>query len=217
MTTNLSTDKSGLLHETLKHAMSYPQFVELVEKHFHQGFVTGPNQTAALLEATKLNLHRMRRIERTGRLPHEVNRIIIEVNEPLTWFVITEGWCGDSAQLLPYLALMAEANPLIELKIVLRDENDELMSQYLTEGTRSIPIFICLDEKGRELFHWGPRPLYAQQLHHSLRTSTEPVYQSTEIKKLIHTWYAEDKGVTFMNEWCRLLSNTLAIDRAPHP
>ena len=48
--------------------------------------------------------------------------------------------------------------PGLELRIVLRDEHPEVMDRYLTNGSRSIPIVIALDEEFRELGHWGPRP-----------------------------------------------------------
>ena len=39
-----------------------------------------------------------------------------------------------------------ESGENIELKIVLRDENEELMNEFLTNGSRSIPKLIVLDE-----------------------------------------------------------------------
>jgi hypothetical protein len=59
---------------------------------------------------------------------------------------------------------MAKQNPLIDLKIILRDDNLDIMDQYLTNGGRSIPKLICLDHLKQERFVWGPRPASIQQV-----------------------------------------------------
>ena len=65
---------------------------------------------------------------------------------------------------------MAEVSQ-IELRFLNRDENLELMDQYLTNQTsRSIPIFIFIDEAGEEKRVWGPRAEEVQQLVMSLRS-----------------------------------------------
>jgi hypothetical protein len=39
------------------------------------------------------------------------------------WMVISEGWCGDGAQLIPVFdKMVAESDGKIDMKIVLRDE-----------------------------------------------------------------------------------------------
>ena len=71
-------------------------------------------------ETKRLNLQRSARIMKTYRVSDNLKEEIKKINEPQTWMVITENWCGDSAQNLPYLALMAEENPAINFKIILR-------------------------------------------------------------------------------------------------
>ncbi|MHC8520324.1 thioredoxin family protein [Rossellomorea sp. H39__3] len=73
---------------------------------------------------------------------------------------ITEDWCGDAMVNIPILLKLAEAAG-IEVKMILRDENLELMDQYLTNGTsRSIPIFIFIDGEGKERMVWDRGPLW---------------------------------------------------------
>ena len=48
------------------------------------------------------------------------------------------------------------SGPGLELRVILRDANPEVMDQYLTNGSRSIPIVIALDENFQEMGHWGP-------------------------------------------------------------
>lgn len=83
--------------------------------------------------------------------------------------VLTADWCGDAALNVPIIQRMAEVSQ-IELRFLNRDENLELMDQYLTNQTsRSIPIFIFIDEAGEEKRVWGPRAEEVQQLVLSLR------------------------------------------------
>lgn len=71
--------------------------------------------------------------------------------------VLTEDWCGDALLNNPVLLRIAEAADM-DVRMVLRDQNLELMDQYLTNGTsRAIPIFIFIDQEGTEIGVWGPR------------------------------------------------------------
>ena len=63
--------------------------------------------------------------------------------------VIAEDWCGDASNTVPIIAKLAARLPGLELRVILRDENPEVMDQYLTNGARSIPIVIALDEDSR--------------------------------------------------------------------
>jgi hypothetical protein len=52
-----------------------------------------------------------------------------------------------------------ESDGKVDLKIVLRDENEELMKLFLTNKTKAIPKLILIDRKtGGALAYWGPRP-----------------------------------------------------------
>ncbi|MGE7877656.1 thioredoxin family protein [Peribacillus muralis] len=84
--------------------------------------------------------------------------------------VITEDWCGDAMMNIPILLNIAEAAN-IETRMILRDENLDLMDQYLTNGTaRSIPIFIFIDKHGEERAVWGPRAPKVQDYVMELRS-----------------------------------------------
>lgn len=84
--------------------------------------------------------------------------------------VITEDWCGDAMVNTPVLLHLAEKSD-IEVRMILRDSNLELMDQYLTNGkSRSIPIIIFIDEYGEEVTHWGPRSEENQKKADALMT-----------------------------------------------
>ena len=119
--------------------------------------------------------------------------------------VITEDWCGDSAQNLPYIAALAKMNSNISLRILLRDENPDIIDQYLTKGiSRSIPILVAFDEAGEELFRWGPRPKEAQELVEELKANG---YIKKDYIEKLHYWYAKNRGNNIEAELTKLLTD----------
>ncbi|MFC7441624.1 thioredoxin family protein [Laceyella putida] len=89
--------------------------------------------------------------------------------EPWRVIVLTADWCGDALLCVPIVKRIAESAGM-EMRFLIRDENLELMDQYLTNGTsRSIPIFIFIDEAGVERAVWGPRSPEVQALVDEMR------------------------------------------------
>lgn len=149
-----------------------------------------------------LNLQRGNRISRTYNICNELKHLLPEISEPQLWMVITESWCGDSAQNLPYIAAMASQNPLIHLKILSRDSNPDIMDEFMTNGTRSIPILAAFNTAGDELFRWGPRPKAAVDLINQWKS--EGLEKSEWVEKL-HLWYARNKGAEIEKEFIDLI------------
>ena len=110
--------------------------------------------------------------------------------------VIAEDWCGDASNTVPIIAKLVDQAPGLELRVILRDENPELMDQYLTNGTRSIPIVIALDDEFQELGHWGPRPAQLQAWAMANRLTTPKAELYPQVRK----WYARDRGETTLRE-----------------
>jgi len=164
--------------------------------------------TDALVEFTKLNLARTQRIHKTIAINPELKVLVEGLQHHYIWVVITEAWCGDSAQNLPVIAELAKLNPeKIKLHILLRDENLELMDQYLTNGARAIPkLFAVNDTLSKEAFIWGPRPANAQELLIAWKKNPEGKSWE-EFEKELHGWYAKDKGQSLQQEFFQLLSS----------
>lgn len=99
----------------------------------------------------------------------ELRSVIRVIEDSQLWMVLTEPWCGDSAFLLPVIAEAASLSEEVTLQILPRDENLDIMDQYLTGGSRSIPKLVTFSEAGKELFTWGPRPDEAAQKYQSLK------------------------------------------------
>ncbi|WP_414045764.1 thioredoxin family protein [Macrococcus equi] len=103
----------------------------------------------------KVNKAEMHKIYETFELPEDTRLDTVKAKN-LKAIVITEDWCGDAMMNLPVLMKIAEATAM-PISIALRDDNPELMDQYLTNGARSIPVFIFLDDNDTEYTRWGPR------------------------------------------------------------
>jgi len=155
-------------------------------------------------EYRKINLQRSSRLEKTFTLSRELINEINKIKAPQSWMIITETWCGDSAQSIPILAKAASLNDKINLRIVLRDENLNIMDSYLTNGSRSIPKLVAFDENDNELFQWGPRPQQAQNLMLKMKNDGVP---KDEMNKELHLWYAKDRGKEIEKELIELLKN----------
>lgn len=186
-------------------AYTYEKYKELVGELIAKNATSGPNQTEALIGFTSLNQRRMARIDKTIKLNSNLMAKINQLDQPQQWWVITEVWCGDSAQILPILAAITNASEnKISLNIVLRDDNPELIDRYLTNGGRAIPKMIVFEGE-QELFCYGPRPIPAANLAKDWKTSPNGRTHD-DFEKELHTWYAKDKSQTVQLELLKLLA-----------
>lgn len=187
---------------------SYERYLKHFEHWVENKETSSQNSTNALIKFTKLNLARTQRIHKTIAINAESKRLVAGLQHHYTWVVITEAWCGDSAQNLPVIAELAKLNPeKIKLHIVLRDQHLQLMDQYLTNGARAIPKLIAVDDTlGTEAFVWGPRPGSAQELLTAWKQ--HPGGRLWEdFEKELHSWYAKDKGQSIQQEFIHLLAS----------
>ena len=170
------------------------------------------NADLKIREYIKLNQHRMSRVEKTYKVSTEVADQIKGLKNKTHWLVLTEHWCGDASQTLPVFNRIAEMSEgKIALKLVYRDQTPELMNMYLTNGSRSIPKLVQLDEHFNVTGIWGPRPTYAQKLVMNLKSS--PDTAATYAREL-HLWYAKDKQMSLEGEIQQLLvrANLFCVD-----
>ena len=182
----------------IRKSTSFEQYYQLSERLAKEGKTTGENQSEELINYSKLNFARMKRILKTTPISAAVKETVDCLTDKLTWIVLTESWCGDAAQNIPVFVKIAEANPNITLRILQRDENLELMDQYLTNGGKSIPKLICVDENLNELGTWGPRPKFLQDWLRDNKSN--PKMSMDELKKEFQSWYTKDKGQTLQKE-----------------
>lgn len=196
-----------LISENYKNTYSYKTYRELIDQLHTEGKVTGPIQDEHLLEYSKLNVHRMDRWDKHTKLDEKTIEFMKGINEPIDVLVISEGWCGDAAQIVPVVVKMLEHNTVFKIHILLRDENLEIMDMFLTNGrSRSIPIFVFISKEGNVLGKYGPRPKKSQELIDHLK---EEGADSDKMKEKLHLWYARDKHVEIEREFTQALQIAL--------
>ena len=188
-------------------AYSYADYMHLMEKVVLENRTTGPKQSEELSFYTKLNLSRMQRLNKKVTITEELKNAINKIEVPQTWYILTEAWCGDAAQNIPVIAAAVLPNSLITVKLLLRDENLKIMDNFLTDGGRSIPKVIVVDEDFNELFTWGPRPEGAQKL--MLEYKANPVKSYKEFAEDVQRWYISDKAESVQKELTLILEGVL--------
>jgi hypothetical protein len=198
---------ASILSNTLDQALSYEAYLSLSEELFAQGKTTGPNQSDMLTHYTGLNLKRMHRLDKTIKLGEDAKTALAGIQEPQTWVLITEAWCGDASQIVPIIHHIAAASEQVSLQILLRDEHLEIMDAYLTNGARAIPKLVILRTADlQELGTWGPRPAQAQARVEAYKALVEkPPHE--ELTKELHIWYTRDKSLSIQAEIAELLTN----------
>ena len=184
-------------------AMDFSAYMQLSEQLVAEGRTSGPNHTEAYVYYTKLNLQRMKRLNKTVEVPAQLTELMKQKANNWRWITITEPWCGDAAQCVPVIEKLALATRGIQTHYILRDEHPAIMDAYLTNGGRSIPKLICLDEKGAEVFTWGPRPAVIQEVMNRLKA--DGVTEISTIVEAIQKAYNDDKQQGMYQEFVALL------------
>ena len=195
---------SSIIKNSLEKGQSYQDYRNLVKQLVVQESTTGIEKTESLIEYTKLNDRRMKRWDKTLKVSDEFKAKIAEFKEKVTWLVITESWCGDAAHIMPAINKVVELNDNISFKTVLRDENEELMNLFLTNGNKSIPKLIMIDDASGEVVStFGPRPNIATQLVNDYKAEFGGL--TPEFKQDLQVWYNKDKGESTIEDLTQML------------
>jgi hypothetical protein len=187
----------------IEKSMTYAEYIKLIDDLLMDGKTTGPNQSEAMFNYGKLNRQRMHRLEKTVHLKDSLTAVARGVTRKMIWLIITEGWCGDAAQNIPVIEKIAAENENIETRYLLRDENLELMDQYLVNGGRAIPILVSLDaETLKEIDHWGSRPAIAQAYLMEMKAAG---IEKKAMMENLQRWYLANKEQAIQEEFQSLL------------
>lgn len=199
--TTVTLSKKSLAKEDYKNylqkGVSYQQYKQQMAQDL------ALNTDLTIKEYIHLNQRRMHRVEKTYSISSELAQQVKNVKHKTYWLIVTEHWCGDASQTLPAIHAIAElSGGKIEMKLVYRDQNQELMNAYLTNETKSIPKLIQLDEHLNVTGIWGPRPSVAQKLVRELKSN--PATAAGYANEL-HLWYAKNKQQDLEKEVAQLL------------
>lgn len=194
----------NIIESSLENSLSYSEYRVLVSDLLAQGKSTGDNQTESYLNYSKLGNARMKRLDKTFELSEFAKKTIQDSQNKFTWIVLTEGWCGDAAHALPVMDKISSLSENIDLKIVLRDENEALMNQFLTNGSKSIPKLVAIDSKTNEVVKtWGPRPSIATKMVNEYKDINGSL--DLQFKEELQVWYNKNKGENIENDMLSLL------------
>lgn len=196
--------KREVVQESLNGAIAYEDYRLMVANLAIEGKSTGTVQSQELGNYTVLNDQRMKRLDKTIKIDAVSELKIKEVDQKITWLVLTESWCGDAAQTIPVMNKIASLNKNISLRLVLRDGNLELMEQFLSNGAMAIPKLISIDEAtGRIIGEWGSRPSIASKMVQDYKKKHGTL--SPEFKQNLQIWYNKDKGQNTVSDLLSLL------------
>ena len=171
--------------EKINSLLSIEDYHTFFEKVSSKEIVEKPYDEEDFFLYTEANFKRSEKLRNKIELNKKLYNELNEGVENWTWILITEPWCGDAAFIQPVIEAVCLAGD-IDLRIALRDKNEALMDAFLTNGGRSIPKLVVLNEQFQEVFTWGPRPAEVQiQIENLLKNGGS----KDEKLKLAHQWY----------------------------
>ncbi|WP_375561029.1 thioredoxin family protein [Bernardetia sp. OM2101] len=202
----------------LAKSMFYQEYRTLGQELLEKGTTTNGDNSPEILEYTNMNMYRMNRLDKTTKINENVKTALnnLPSNEKYYWVILTESWCGDAAQIVPVMNKIAEeAGEKLEIRFLLRDENPDLIDEFLTNGGRAIPKLIFVKEEKTDtttklkiINSWGARPAEAQKLVTDYKEKVKQNPESEDFKgfsESLHSWYAKDKTQSTQNELAKLL------------
>lgn len=188
-----------LTYDAIAQSYSYPEYRKRIANLLLEGKTSGNEQSEALVHYSQLNVTRMNRLDKTIAITEEYTNQLHSLKGNYIWLVLAEGWCGDAAQIVPVINKMAMLSEGIELKVLFRDENEELMNRFLTNGTKGIPKLIILDKNTFEVLgDFGPRPKGAVQFMQDYKAEHGQIDETAKAE--LQLWYFRDKGMGIQNE-----------------
>jgi len=194
--------------KALFHSQPYINYRKIVSDLLKEGKSSGNEQSEDLTHYSALNETRMNRLDKTIKIDTSVSEQLKGLQNEYTWLVLSEGWCGDAAQILPIINKMALETDKIDLRIVFRDENEDLMNHFLTNKGKAIPKLIIIDKATSEVVSdWGPRPKGAKDL--ILNYKKEHGVVDETAKSELQLWYLHDKGISTQEEIMGLILESL--------
>jgi len=157
----------------------------------YEDFVRGAAENRGLWEG----------VYRIVNIPEWALKMACERARGLRILAILEDWCGDASNTVPVLAKLGDLADCLEMRVIKRDQHPAIMDRYLTNGAKSIPIVIVLDNGFREMGHWGPRPSELQSWVIDNKDSMSPEDRYRHVRR----WYAKDKGESTLREVLALI------------
>lgn len=195
---------NNIIEESLKKSLSYQEYRDTLKQLVETKSTTGKDKSDDRVSYTLLNDRRMKRWDKTVKVSQELKDKITNFNKKVTWLVIAESWCGDGANLLPVMNKVAELNHNITFRVVLRDENEALMDLFSTNGAKSIPKLIMIENKtGQVVNTYGPRSSVPTMMVNDYKKEHRNL--TPQFKEDLQRWYNLDKGQNILEDLTEIL------------
>lgn len=190
------------LNEFYNQAINYEAYIEKTEDQLEDLVEQGDPE--GYVQYYSMGLQRMNRINKTFQFDQMIEKELekVEISD-LKFLTITEGWCGDASQIVPVVHQLAQKLN-IENRYISRDENLNLMENYKTNGSISIPIVIGLNGEGEEVFRFGPRPQHGMDLLKQHKENPDK-YSKDDFHEDLQQYYNSNKGKDIVNEILALI------------
>ena len=186
----------SLLAETL----SFEEYLQLTDDILNEKIArTGPYAADNTFRYTRSNRERMKKVLDNIVLNQKLYNLVSELSDKWIWLVISEPWCGDASWGVPALCMIASASDKIDFRILLRDTHPDVIKQYQTAGSDSIPKLICLRKSDMQVLGtWGPRP---KALHEMvLKFKDDANFDYRESVRRLHAWFEQDMTKSTQDE-----------------
>jgi hypothetical protein len=174
---------------------------ELIDRTTSRDRYLGAPEFEDMLASVEENVDLWAAVWRRAVVPDEFLRRVERLGGAWHFLVLSEDWCGDAVNTVPVVAKLAELSANLDLRVLARDENLDLMDAHLTGTSRSIPVVIAFDEEFREQGWWGPRPAELQ----AWAVGPGRTLEKDERYKRVRAWYAKDRGLTTLEEVVTML------------
>jgi len=166
----------------------------------------GAQEFEAMLASAQKNVELWTALWRHARVDDDYVRRASALSGCWHLLVLSEDWCGDAVNIVPVVARLAERCANVDLRVLARDANPDIMDAHLTGHSRSIPVIIVLDDAYEERGWWGPRPTALQRW---VSGQGQLLEKSTRYREA-RTWYARDRGRTTLEEVVSMLERAAA-------
>ncbi len=179
-----------------ENAVTYEQYLKDNELKIEELEKSQDPEHKLYLEYYQLAKTRMQRVDKTYHTAAELTETLASKKFGGKILIISEGWCGDAAMIIPVIHRFFEGKN--EVQITYRDQNN-LIDSYLTNGAKSIPMVLILDENNEVISHWGPRPKSGMQLLEKHKANPE-TYDAEEFHNDLQIYYTKNKGLDIITE-----------------
>jgi hypothetical protein len=195
---------SAITPDILRHTLSWEPYYALIKQYIETDDKPEIYRPEKMLRYTAANLQRMDTIRSYITIESKLYNQLDTLATDWIWVVLAEPWCGDVSQILPVLYTIAGCSDHITFRILQSDSYPEVMDRYTTDGSRSIPILVCIDSQtGKEIGIWGPRPKVLQNMVKENKDRTDISFGDKV--RMIHSWYEADKSRSIQEEFIDLI------------